>query len=231
MPESDMMGQNGFHWFIGVCEDRDDPLKMGRIKVRCLGIHTDDLDKLPTEDLPGSYVMAPTTSSSMQGLGETPHFIVQGAWVVVFFKDGDESQQPIIMGTLPGVPEDLGNPNTGFNDPNRRDDDSSKPGYNISIYPREEDVPDVNRLARTIGQEEQNKTILRSKRARVVNCVRSASGETWDEPPNWATRTGGPDWIGYRSAHHARPERGIVKRQVFARESASRDGRRGQTRA
>ena len=132
-----MMGQNGFHWFIGVCEDRDDPLKMGRIKVRCLGIHTDDLDKLPTEDLPWSYVMAPTTSSSMQGLGETPHFIVQGAWVVGFFKDGDESQQPIIMGTLPGYNTQPPDPTKGFNDPDGN-------------YPDKATIKeqDTNRLAR-----------------------------------------------------------------------------------
>ena len=27
--------------FMGVVEDRDDPLKLGRLKVRCYGIHTD----------------------------------------------------------------------------------------------------------------------------------------------------------------------------------------------
>ena len=177
------MGTDGFVWFIGVVEDRDDPSELGRVRVRCVGFHTEDKTRIPTEGLPWAHVMHPVTDPSMSGMGQTPSFLVEGTWVVGFFRDAEEKQQPIIMGTLPGVPEDLGNPNTGFNDPNRRDDDSSKPGYNISIYPREEDVSDVNRLARTIGQEEQNKTILRSKRARVVNGVRSASGETWDEPP------------------------------------------------
>ena len=177
------MGMDGFIWFTGVVEDRNDPSKLGRVRVRCVGFHTEDKTRIPTEGLPWAHVMHPVTDPSMSGMGQTPSFLVEGTWVVGFFRDAEEKQQPIIMGTLPGVPEDLGNPNIGFNDPNRRDDDSSKPGYNISIYPREEDVSDVNRLARTIGQEEQNKTILRSKRARVVNGVRSASGETWDEPP------------------------------------------------
>ena len=61
MPETQFMGTD-FIWFVGVCEDRDDPLKMGRIRVRALGIHTDDIRKLPTEDLPWAYVMAPTTT-------------------------------------------------------------------------------------------------------------------------------------------------------------------------
>nr|BAR35966.1 phage baseplate hub and tail lysozyme [uncultured Mediterranean phage uvMED] len=183
MSSNHFMGTDGFVWFVGVVEDRNDPSELGRVRVRCVGFHTEDKTRIPTEGLPWAHVMHPVTDPSMSGMGHTPSFLVEGSWVVGFFRDAEEKQQPIVMGTLPGIPEDLGNPNTGFNDPNRRDDDSSKPGYNISIYPREEDVADVNRLARTIGQEEQNKTILRSKRARVVNGVRSASGETWDEPP------------------------------------------------
>ena len=41
------LGKN-FHWFIGVVEDRFDPLKGWRLRVRCLGIHTDDKLTLPT---------------------------------------------------------------------------------------------------------------------------------------------------------------------------------------
>ena len=33
------MGQDGFVWFIGVVEDRNDPSKLGRVKVRCLGFY------------------------------------------------------------------------------------------------------------------------------------------------------------------------------------------------
>ena len=135
MPESNFMGQNGFQWFIGVCEDRDDPLKMGRIRVRCLGIHTDDLSLLPTDSLPWAYVMAPTTTSSMQGLGETPHFIVQGSQVIGFFKDGEDKQQPIIMGTLPGYNTEDPDISKGFSDPD-------------GVYPSVLGIDDVNSLGR-----------------------------------------------------------------------------------
>ena len=164
MSNNHFMGTDGFIWFIGVVEDRDDPSKLGRVRVRQVGFHTEDKTRIPTEDLPWAHVMHPVTDPSMNGMGHTPSFMVEGTWVVGFFRDAEEKQQPVIMGTLPGVPETLGNPNTGFNDPNRRDDDSSKPGYNVSIYPREEGVSDVNRLARN---KEQNKTILRAKRATV----------------------------------------------------------------
>ena len=45
---SEFMGKNGFQWFVGVVEDRQDPQTLGRLRVRCLGYHTDDLVKLPT---------------------------------------------------------------------------------------------------------------------------------------------------------------------------------------
>ena len=44
------MGQDGFTWFIGVVEDRNDPKKAGRVRVRCLGYHNADTQKIPIED-------------------------------------------------------------------------------------------------------------------------------------------------------------------------------------
>ena len=52
---TDFMGRDGFIWFAGVVEDRQDPLKLGRVRVRCLGYHTDDRNVLPTEDLPWAF--------------------------------------------------------------------------------------------------------------------------------------------------------------------------------
>ena len=62
-------GQDGFVWFTGVVEDRQDPDKIGRVRVRCVGYHTDNKTKIATEDLPWAWVMMPTTTSSMNGLG------------------------------------------------------------------------------------------------------------------------------------------------------------------
>ena len=41
MITTDFMGRDGFTWFTGVVEDRADPLKLGRVRVRQLGYHTD----------------------------------------------------------------------------------------------------------------------------------------------------------------------------------------------
>ena len=42
---SEFMGKNGFIWFVGVVEDRADPKNLGRLRVRCLGYHTEDLEQ------------------------------------------------------------------------------------------------------------------------------------------------------------------------------------------
>ena len=120
-PQSYFMGLDGFVWFVGVVEDRNDPDQLGRVRVRCLGFHTEDLVKLPTADLPWAHVMHPTTDPAMHGMGITPSFLVEGGWVVGFFRDSKEKQQPIVIGTLPGVPKSAADPTKGFNDPRHQD--------------------------------------------------------------------------------------------------------------
>ena len=67
MVEQIFMGKDGFHWFIGVVEDRNDPLQVGRVRVRAVGYHTENKTILPTEDLPWATVMTSTESSGMSG--------------------------------------------------------------------------------------------------------------------------------------------------------------------
>ena len=136
---TNFMGQDGFVWFVGVVEDRQDPLKLGRVRVRALGYHTDDKKELPTADLPWAHPLQPITSSGISGIGQTPLGLVEGSWIVGFFRDSDTLQDAVIMGSLPGKPIRTGADDyalgKGFSDPN-------------GVYPRYKAESDVNRLAR-----------------------------------------------------------------------------------
>ena len=149
--QQNFMGRNGFSWFVGVVEDRNDPKYLGRVKVRCLGLHTDDNIKLPTADLPWAHPMNPITSATVSGVGQTPLGVVEGTWVVGFFQDGEESQQPIIMGTLPGVPSYLPSDTLKENDDGTKEQTKGFLDPNGN-YPRYKET-DVNRLAVNLVEE------------------------------------------------------------------------------
>jgi len=100
---ADYMGKNGFVWWQGVVEDIYDPLKLGRVRVRVLGWHSDDRADVPIKDLPWAHVIMPINSSSVSGKGWSPTGLVQGAWVVGFFRDGNNAQEPVVFGTIGGI--------------------------------------------------------------------------------------------------------------------------------
>lgn len=164
-----------FVWFTGVVEDRNDPEMMGRVKVRVFGLHTEEKGDLPTEDLPWATVLLPTTSAGSSGIGETPHFLIEGSWVVGFFRDGQGAQDPVIMGSVPSMTEEKRPASKGFSDPN-------------DVYPIDRYVgnPDVNEAAREVEHpyiEERDST--RSKNIAVANEVSS----NWSEPKSaWASK-------------------------------------------
>lgn len=95
-----IFNQDGFNWWIGVVEDRMDPEKMGRVRVRIFGYHTDDKTSLPTKDLPWAVPIQPITSAAISGIGSSPLGPLEGTWVIGFFLDGEDCQQPAIFGTI-----------------------------------------------------------------------------------------------------------------------------------
>ena len=160
------MGQDGFSWFIGVVEDRADPEKAGRVRVRCLGYHSADTQKIPTEDLPWASVMMPVTAGANSGVGMSPHFLIEGTWVVGFFRD-PAKQEPVIMGALPGkntsettnftlaassAAGGFSGTLTGFKDPNSK--------YPTSLYI---DKPDTNLLAQESADTHPSRSVKDAK--------------------------------------------------------------------
>ena len=94
------IGQDGFVWWIGVVEDINDPLTLGRCKVRCFGYHpAKSTNQVPTEDLPFALSIHPLNTPNLYG---TPRV---GEWVFGFFLDALAAQEPAILGYLPAIPQ------------------------------------------------------------------------------------------------------------------------------
>lgn len=95
-----IFNKDAFNWWIGVVEDRDDPEKLGRVKIRIYGYHSDNKTLLPTEDLPWAIPIHPITSAAISGVGSTPLGPLPGTWLMGFFLDGEDMQQPAFMGAI-----------------------------------------------------------------------------------------------------------------------------------
>jgi len=89
--------------FYGIVEDREDPLKLGRVRARISGVHTDNLAELPTRDLPWATPIQSYTSAAVSGIGTSATGPVEGTLVVIIFAD-DTKQVPLVIGTIAGVP-------------------------------------------------------------------------------------------------------------------------------
>lgn len=90
---------NIFRWFFGTAvETNTDPVGE-RIKVRCDGVHGDEISDA---DLPYAQVILPTTGGGTSGIGENQQ-VLPGARVTGFFIDGDLCQLPVVIGILPHV--------------------------------------------------------------------------------------------------------------------------------
>jgi hypothetical protein len=94
------LGHDGFIWWIGVVEDIDDPLTLGRCKVRCFGYHPAIKENtVPTEDLPWALAIHPLNTPNLYGAPRV------GEWVFGFFLDALSAQEPAILGYIPGIPQ------------------------------------------------------------------------------------------------------------------------------
>ena len=131
--------QKEFVWGFGVVESTVDPLFLGRCKVRVVSIHSPDRRELPTDSLPWATPLQSITSAAQTGVGTSPTGLVPGSWVMVFFRDGELAQEPIILGSLGGIPKNPReeNPNIGFQDPR---------GLNTELYEFNDNWQQPNRI-------------------------------------------------------------------------------------
>lgn len=144
-------------WFMGVVEDIKDDKGVARVKVRAIGFHTEDRSSLPHDDLPWA-------TFATSGADTNAPMCKPGDWVVGFFLDNTEAQQPVVLAKLHGFTPEQKDKSVGFNDPD-------------GTYPRFANTPTTSELARGVAN-----TIVQYKKDTVAKGIATAAGDTWDEP-------------------------------------------------
>jgi hypothetical protein len=182
------MGREGFVWWHGVVEDTADPLYLGRCRVRVFGFHSEDKTELPTSALPWAYPMQPITSAAVSGIGQSPTGLLVGSHVFGFFRDGDEAQDPVMIGSFGGVPLEQADTSKGFADPSGRypakpsDVEAKKFPLGVSVIGEQ----DTNRLARNDDEEKMKGTVAAYRASTVQVDIPStpdiSGGGKWSEP-------------------------------------------------
>ena len=141
-------GLNGFIWWTGVVENRNDPLKIGRCQVRIFGWHTEDKNLIPTADLPWALPIHPSNNSENFS---TPK---EGEYVTGFFADSESGQFPFMLGVLPGIittPLTAGaGGNSGFYDPRTAEEIDAAPKAPEGIVLKSQGQPSVSPTARGV---------------------------------------------------------------------------------
>lgn len=162
---------NNFVYFFGIVEDRNDPEMLGRCRVRIFGVHSENKDELPTFDLPWAYPILPVNNAAMSGIGQTVTGPVNGTQVFGFFRDGQDMQEPVIMGTIAGKYESKPLSSEGFGDP-------------TGIFPIfDVDKNDVNRLERGVIEKTHVDFKIQNMTTAKITSNISATGER--ESSSW----------------------------------------------
>ena len=115
LAKTHFLGRDGFTWWVGQvallksstadlvqiqANTSGKPLYYDRVKVRIIGYHTANCDELPDEDLPWAHIMIPPGQSNGSLGNGRSHEYKGGETVIGFFIDGDDGQQPVILGSL-----------------------------------------------------------------------------------------------------------------------------------
>lgn len=98
--KSNFLGRDGFRWFVGQVPGQVPPSSDTwgeRVPVRIFGYHTPDGSILPDTELPLALILKPVTAGAKNRQSSA---IEGGEFVVGFFLDGDEAQQPVITGVI-----------------------------------------------------------------------------------------------------------------------------------
>jgi len=200
MIEKNYAGLDGFVWWMGVVENRNDPLGLGRCQVRIFGWHTPSLSAIPKEDLPWAHPVHSLNAKTFTAPKESE--VVMG-----FFADGRSGQYPIMMGTIPGYETNLKQTGEGFHDLRSEEDIKLSPKKPVAVeypvdgngvviqeaniadpeiieslrYPLDEDL-EKSSTPRTARNQDLGNTVLFRRKQNLVTNIETADGLSWSEP-------------------------------------------------
>ena len=105
---NNFIGRDGFIWWIGQIAPFDESVKLqfteeawgNRFKVRIMGYHPYSTTELSNDDLPWALVMQGVSDGSGRANFSKSNKIRPGDVVIGFFLDGNDAQQPVIIGVL-----------------------------------------------------------------------------------------------------------------------------------
>ncbi len=192
MLERNVMGFDGLVWFIGVIESRQDPLALGRVKVRAYTVHSASLTDIPSDDLPWAIVAQSANYDGIPSLKEAD--VVWG-----IFADGRDCQIPIVMFKLPGYNSTPNNQGYGFNDLRNSNVLKTAPrlvanliystngsGITVNNPPSANVYPltqDLNKPTLSgVSRYDIANTVYEYRKNNLDKNIISAGGITWSEP-------------------------------------------------
>ncbi len=129
-----------------------------RYKVRILGIHDQDEEDIPNDQLPWAQIMYPVVAGSGTAGVFMTSGIRQGNFVFGFFLDGQDQQVPVIMGILgnngktevPDLKQHIFAPSSGFAEAH---DDPTKKVADNNLATEQKSPPIVNGIDCVMNQE------------------------------------------------------------------------------
>lgn len=185
--DTNVPGLDGFVWWTGIVEGRNDPEKLSRIQVRMFVHHTDDKKLIPSQDLLWAIPVFPSNVSN------NTYGVKEGDAVFGFYIDGKDAQQPYIFGRFPDKPAKMYPASKGFSDPaldiggrpvevaSRTMVDSEGLRYTDSgpkRYPNPLNEQTTSRLARN---QNIDKTPLPFIKSNIKKGIELPAGLVWDE--------------------------------------------------
>lgn len=192
-------GEDFQGFWIGVVENRIDPLELGRAQIRIYGVHNPSLTELPSQNLPWTQILQGMNGKQFSTPKESD--VAFGIWL-----DGSK-QIPLMLGVIPGFESNPPSVGSGFHDLRSQATISLAPkipvarkyntdGSGIKITEantadpavleslRHPNVDEFNQLSISGVGRYQNlaNTVIAARKSNLDKNIQSANNFKWSEP-------------------------------------------------